>query len=315
MSFNAVISNDSHKQVWARSISCLSQISENVKFTISASSIVISAVNSTSTTHGEVSFQRSFFYDYAMDTTDIMQEGYSGAGDDWQYSFVVNSNHLSILFRAIDTTEVSYISFRIFCSTNTPSSLRFKLLFEIKSKKLIVKKYRASYLPVREFKQIIPRLYKQQLRRQRNGEPPAGDKVKFIAIEQNIPKQFLDMISTSIEDFRVEIKGTKVLLSGYTNQVVKDKEYLKQPMSVTITIGTEEFLKNNISEIDNDTSINFRLKDFKLFMSLISYISTTDESKHRGRDVPGVKADDFFELYFKNPGDPIFLSFCAWNMF
>lgn len=40
-------------------------------------------------------------------------------------------------------------------------------------------------------------------------------------IDQVIPKQFLEMVPASAEDFKIEIKSDRVLFSGYTKQIIK----------------------------------------------------------------------------------------------
>ena len=89
-------------------------------------------------------------------------------------------------------------------------------------------------------------------------------------IDQVIPKQFLEMVPASAEDFKIEIKSDRVLFSGYTKQIIKDRDYLKQPMAVTVTISLEELTDTNLLLLNpNDKPIskmiNFGMRDFKNF--------------------------------------------------
>ena len=329
MSFVGVIDSEKNKVIWSKAILSLAAISDHIKFIICPGSLSISAVNNAKTSHAEIVFKKTFFYDYWVDFSNIMPEGFDndleedmGAeidGSKLSYSFVVNSKHLAILFKNLDAVDIDYICFKIHWSKEAQTNMKYKLLIEIKTKKLIIKKYQTSYQPVLKNQLTVSSVYKRELYDQQHKEGSGTvnerDRVNYIMIEQIIPKQFLDMIPASTEDFKIEIKNEKILLSGYTKQIQKDREYLKQQMSVTIALTLEELLNTNLTAEDiSDQArkcINFRLRDFRNFMNLITSIniptngeSNPDEYLNLNKMI-SMPNEDYFEIFFKNPGDPI----------
>lgn len=329
MSFVGVIDSEKNKVIWSKAILSLAAISDHLKFIISPDSLSISAVNNAKTSHAEIFFKKSFFYDYFVDFTNIIPEGFDNgieSGIDSElddsklsYSFVINSKHMAILFKNLDAVDIDYICFKIHWSRDTQINMKYKLLIEIKTRKLIIKKYQTSFQPVFKNQLNVSSVYKRELynqqHREKSKEEPERDRINYIMIEQIIPKQFLDMIPASTEDFKIEIKNEKFLLSGYTKQVQKDREYLKQQMSVTIALTLEDLLNTNISaEANNEQGrkcINFRLRDFRNFMNLITSISmpiNTDSNNDEYlnlNNMISMSNEDYFEIFFKNPGDPI----------
>ncbi|CAK7909637.1 DNA damage checkpoint protein 1 [[Candida] anglica] len=294
MSFVAVIDADRHKFIWSRAIASLASISDNVKFVVGPESLTVSAVNAARTSHGEIVFNRSFFHEYTCDFDDIICEGFeripSYAPDTDTYSFVVNSKHLAILFKNFDVSDLEYVCFKIHWGKGSQIPLRYKFLIEIKTKKLILKKYQTNYQPVLRDRLTIATEYHQQL---------SGDAINYIKVEQMIPKQFLDMIPQSTEDFKLEVKHDKLSMSAYTKQIMKDREYLKQPMSVTVSLNLDELLNTNLIG-KMPQCINFRLKDFKNFINLITSFSDGNKSNDALSTT-----DDYFEVLFGPPGAPI----------
>lgn len=327
MSFMAVIDSDKHKLIWSKSIVSLAAISDHIKVTIHHDTLSILAVNNAKTTHAEITFKKSFFHEFIITFENVMSEGFHEEKNDAKkscYSFLINSRHLSVLFKNLDASDLEYICLKINWLKNCPITMKYKLLVEIRTKKLIIKKYQTSYQPIHMSKLDVSIIYKQELLEQEkiNRANPESlcHEITYLMIEQIIPKQFLDMIPSSTEDFKIDIKNGKILFSGYTRQVLKDKEYLKQPMSVTVTLNLNELLNSNLLDNPNEfaeTSINFRLKDFKNFMNLVTSLNTIGSNKNHGdfnqtgderEGYPQSNnfADDAsFEIYFKSPGDPI----------
>lgn len=329
MSFVGVIDSEKNKVIWSKAILSLAAISDHLKFIICPDSLSISAVNNAKTSHAEIVFKKSFFYDYFVDFTNIIPEGFdNGARNDiytemddskLSYSFVINSKHMAILFKNIDAVDIDYICFKIYWSRDVQINMKYKLLIEIKTRKLIIKKYQTSYQPVLKNQLNVSSVYKRELydqqHREKNSEETETSRINYIMIEQIITKQFLDMVPASTEDFKIEIKNEKILLSGYTKQIQKDREYLKQQMSVTIALTLEELLNTNLTaEANNDQGrkcINFRLRDFRNFMNLITSISmptNTDSNVDEYlnlNNMISMSNEDYFEIFFKNPGDPI----------
>jgi len=311
MSFVGVLDSNKYKQLWSRSIISLASIADHIKFIITPDTLSLSGVNSAKTSHAEIIFKKSCFHEYTVDFNGVVPEGFEGPINEFEinqddylsssYSFLVNSKHLATLFKNLDANDLNYICFKIYWAVSAPATMKFKLLIEIKTKKLIIKQYQTNYQPILKNSVDIANVYKQE----RYDTQDGINTINYIMIEQIIPKQFLDVIPSNTEDFKIDIKNEKILFSGYTKQVFKDRECLKQPMAVTITINLDELINSNLTSINSSKepcrkSINFRLKEFKNFMNLISNLSETNDEMGNG---------DCFEIFFKNPGDPIIFEF------
>lgn len=299
--FIAVIDGRGNKQIWSKIILSLAAISDQIKFIVSSSTLSISAVNSARTSHAEVELEQAFFHEYNADFSNIITEGFSS--EEQTYSFLVNSKHLATLFRNLDANDLSYIVLKIYWEHDAPTSMKFKFLVEIKTKKLIVKKYQTNYQPVLLDRVQIADIYQRELDKQQDIEVDKSflNRINVLSIELMIPKQFLDMIPSSTESFKIEVKNDKLSFSGYTRQILKDKEYLRQPMALTITMGLDEVPYNNLQGMPEcRTCVSFRLKDFKNFMGLSSALNSTNQAlKDNDMHEPQV------EILFRNPGEPI----------
>ncbi|KAK6462219.1 Rad9-domain-containing protein [Scheffersomyces coipomensis] len=312
MSFVGVFDSKKHTLIWSKSIMALSGLSEHIKFVISDSSLSIAAVNSAKTSHAEITFTNSFFDEYSVDFKDVMDDGYEidyENNDTSYYSFIVNSKHLATLFRNLDAKDLDYICLKVYWSKTAPVTMQFKLLIEIKTKSLIVKKYQTNYQPVYKNSVNIAALYKKELI-DNQIQIESADRIKYLMIEQIIPKQFLDMVPSSTEDFKIEVKPGKTSFTAYTKQVLKDRDYLRQPMSVTISLNPDDFPNSNFKEVfESETDyifgINFRLKDFRNFLTLAAFITSSLALNTSEDDYVDIDSNDYFEIFFKNPGDPI----------
>ena len=310
--FVAVLQHGKSRRIWCRAVCALAAVSESIKFVISQRQLSISAINGARTAHGEIMFDRDFFHDFYVDFEQVLKDGYEagdgtgrqhGGGRDKEvstYSFLVNSKHLVTLFKTLDVNDLEYICLKVYWNETTADVMKYKLLIEIKTKKLVVKKYQTSYQPVVRNRLLVAQEYKWQLLN--------GDDITFLKIDQAIPRQFLDMIPTAVDDFKLEVRSHKVMFSGIKKAVVKDRDYLKQPMAVTVTLGLRDLIETNLQEEIDEARrklIGFRLRDFKTFMSLISSLGTTADE-----NVPDYDLDEGLSIYLKRPGDPIVFELC-----
>ncbi|EGV65790.1 hypothetical protein CANTEDRAFT_133210, partial [Yamadazyma tenuis ATCC 10573] len=157
MSFVAHLAQERHLLLWAKSVLALTLVSDDIKFVISEKSITISAVNSTNTSDGDISFERDFFDEYHVSFDGTISHGFDI--EDATYSFIVSSNHLSILFKTLDTD--SLIKLRVNFDNE------FRMLIDI-TRKLIVKKYQIGYQPVKNQHDPVWKYYVSEHQRQQN---------------------------------------------------------------------------------------------------------------------------------------------------
>ncbi|CAD1809607.1 Rad9 family protein [Candida parapsilosis] len=313
MGFEAQIDTFKHKQIWCRSISALSAISESINITIKKDRLSLSSVNASRTSHGEIIFKQSFFSHYEVDFRNIVQDGFDkgDSGNDLSssYSFMINSKHLTALFRNFDSGNMKYVKLRIEWSDLATSNLKYKLLIEILNKKLIMKKYQAGYLPIARKGVHIAKEYKDSFYEQENCGKKSTPKTHHIMIDLVIPKEFLEMVPSGAEDFKIDIKNEKVSFGGYTKEIIKDRDYIKQPMAVTVTISLDELADSNLIHTDEPPLrmlLNFGMRDFKNFLNLAGVFATSSTSQQFDEEYANIgNNSDYFHIYFRNPGDPI----------
>ncbi|CAX42778.1 DNA damage checkpoint protein, putative [Candida dubliniensis CD36] len=314
MVFEAEIGVNKHKLMWSKSIASLSNIAEAITFTITKDSISLSATNTSKTSYARIHFKKTFFNKFSVDFNNILPEGYDNGKErkeDPSYSFLINSRHMATLFKSLDSGGMKYVSFRINWSRNAPINSRYKLLIEIHTKKLIVKKFQASYTPATKQNLQIASTYKDTLSKQQEDNLHDKTRINHIMMDQVIPKQFLEMVPASAEDFKIDIKSERISLCGYTKQIIKDRDYLKQPMAVTVTISLEELTDTNLLSLNSDQEpirkqINFGMRDFKNFLNLANFFTTPSSFSERfDEDYITTANNDYFHIFFRNPGDPI----------
>lgn len=288
MSFVGAIDQTNNLVAWSRAILALALVSDQIKLCISQDGLSLSAVNASKTAHGETSFHKLFFREFSFSDTSIAREGYDSGHR--SYSAVVSAKHMMVLFKNLDAANVSYVCLKMECGRDVAPTRAFKVLVEILSKKMIVKKYQMAYQPVHFRIQEIPSVYKQDY---------ASGKCNYLRAELATIKSFLDMVPVTTEDFKVEVKLTKLLLIAHTRQVLKDREFLKQPMLITILMALDDLQDTNLH--GQQTAVNFRLKDFRNFVNVAmavrdnTDIATDDDLLH----------DPAFDAFFKAGGDPI----------
>lgn len=298
MGFVGIIVDDRHKVMWSRAILSLSAVSEYIKFIVTVDELSVSAVSGTRTSHGEIKFGRAFFQDYQVQFGDWAR---NGMHEGEHYLFVVVSRNISTLMRNMDASDLEYIVLRLMWPGEVSEEKENRLLIEIKTRSLIIKKYQTSIQPVKKNPMKISEQYRQQMEK--------GDSVKYLVLEQHIAKMFLDMVPPIMEDFSLEFKDERIQFTGYNRQVMKDADQLRQQMSVTISLDLEEVAGNQIDP-SYDRIITFRLKDFRNFVNLsttYSSLQSREEDAGNPTDLYELLASSrgLLEILFKVPGEPI----------
>lgn len=328
MPFLAVISDEKNKSTWSKIVNSLSLISENIKFVITEESLSLSSINVARTSHAEIILKKDFFYDYEVNFADVVSEGFERDRNDilrddgysnCSYSFLVNSKHMAALFKNPDMTDLEYICLQLNWGRDVYAPLQFKLLIENRTKSMIVKSYQAGIQPVSRNKLDLSLSFKEELydakRRRRIGNIRS---ISYIMVEQRLLKQFLETVPSGTEDMRIDIKIDRMLLTGFTKEIVKDKEYLRNQVLVTVTLNINELndfhLLKDESGLYLRRTINYRLKDFRNFVTLIGSLDrqqTNDIVTDSQLDEPSFSfaREAYIEVYFKGPGDPILFEY------
>ncbi|CCH57995.1 hypothetical protein TBLA_0A01940 [Henningerozyma blattae CBS 6284] len=168
MSFRAVINNLENHNTWYRTLHVLSTISEELKFTITNEKIIITSLNSTDTSIYKITFLKNFFDEYEFSPHDIIfgETGLKIITDQrlkqiYTYSFKINGNHLTTIFRKPDGDVISKSSLIINNTTTCPESLVNRLLVHIDMESSIMKEYSPQFEPIQYDHIILDLKYKQ----------------------------------------------------------------------------------------------------------------------------------------------------------
>lgn len=291
MSIVAAIDDAKHLSIWSKCVNSLAAVLDHIRFSFRPKDLVLLAVNSSRTTNGEVSFNTSFFRELAVSSHLISSEGYTEDPADPSrsaYSFIVASKHMVMLFKNLNSANLDYICLRVDCRPDTPPARKYKLMVEVLTRKLVVKKFQMNYQPVTGSLNTVVAQY--------NAEYEKGN-IHYFQAETATFKLFLDMVPVATEDFSIEVKQAKIVFGAYTKQVVKDREFLKHPMLITILMATEELMDTNLGSVNG--VVNFRLKDMRNFINLCTAInSDTLDSEVYG-------TQSHFDAFFSVNGHPI----------
>lgn len=275
----------------ARCCLSLAAVSSQICFSFTDSILYILAVSAAKTTNEEISFNRSYFRDYVFDTSSILLDGYNAT--DKSFSFIVSAKLLVMLFRTLDASKVNYIHLGVDCQEATPSSRRYKLNVEVFTKKQVLKKYQIGYQTTDFTPSDIPTKYLELHR---------SHVLSQFSLEINVFKLFMDVVPNASEDFGIEAKLGKLTFLAYSKLVVRDTEYLKQPMLMSILLAVEELPSSTVGDVT--IGINYRLKEFRNYINLISSFRKDNKlSTDYTDDEPVVEA------MFLQPGDPILFQF------
>ncbi|KAG7191276.1 uncharacterized protein KQ657_003614 [Scheffersomyces spartinae] len=251
--------------------------------------LTLEAVNASRTGYGRIKFSKSFFHTFEVDLEEESTiEGY----DEDAYHVLLKSKHLLTLFRNPDSWE--YVCLRTNMSTTAQPAARFKLLVEIKTSNLIVKKYQTSYNPTVATHVDVGKVYNSDLEKRRKNSQGMFI-IHCLVMELKTLKSFLDTTASGAEDFRLNVKPDKIQITAYIKHITRDKEYLKQPMSVSLDIPLTELVQTNLLDYNLMVNFLFRLKELKTFSHLINSLNTLDADYD----------DSLFKILFRNPGEPI----------
>lgn len=275
----------------ARCCLSLAAISSQICFSFTENHLYILAVNAARTTNEEISFTLAFFRDYTFDISSVLLDGFDASNG--SYSFVVTSKLLVMLFRTLDASNVNYIHLGVECRDTTPSPRRYKLNVEVFTKKQVLKKYQIGYHPADFNPSDIPTKY-LELHRSNN--------LSQFSLEINVLKLFMDVVPLASEDFGIEAKLTKLTFLAYSKQIVRDTEYLKQPMLMSILLAVEELPTSTLGDVT--VGINFRLKEFRNYVNLISSFRKDNKLSTDYTD-----DEPLIDAFFMQPGDPILVQF------
>lgn len=248
-------------------------------------------MNAAKTTNEEISFGISFFRDFKYNNKAILRDGYSAEHD--SYSFIVSSKLMVMLFRTLDPSKVNYVHFHVDCNEKTPESRRYKLNVEVFTKKQLLKKYLIGYSPAEFVPTDIPERYLELHKK--------NDVCQF-CLEVSVFKQFMDIVPIASEDFGIEAKVNKLTFLAYTKQNIKESDYLKQAMLISVLMAVDELPLSTLGEVI--VGINFLLKDFRNYVNLIaSFKRDMRLSSGYTDEEPTV------DVYFLEPGDPILIRY------
>lgn len=169
MSFKATISDPEKQSIWFRTVSVLSTIHEDIKFTITSGELIAWTINSTDTTLCQVRFARQFFDEFEFKPYDIVfgEDGVqivtdSQGSDHRLFSFQINGRHLTTVSRKPESESIKNFTVAINNTTTCPDTLTNRLLVYVEMDSLISKEYSPQIQPIKYDPIIIDLKYKRK---------------------------------------------------------------------------------------------------------------------------------------------------------
>lgn len=162
--------SDPEKQnIWFRTVSVLSTIHEDIKFTITSAELIAWTINSTDTTLCQVRFARQFFDEFEFKPYDIVfgEDGVqivtdSQGSDHRLFSFQINGRHLTTVSRKPESESIKNFTVAINNTTTCPDTLANRLLVYVEMDSLISKEYSPQIQPIKYDPIIIDLKYKRK---------------------------------------------------------------------------------------------------------------------------------------------------------
>lgn len=280
-SFAFALSKPENRAVWCRCIHSIAQVSEDIRFTYYAKRLVLSSRNVAYTGYMDITFESEFFKTYEFSTDRVAEGLHKGHNDseDIGFTLSVKSKLLSMLFKRHEE-DVEQFKVSVDATGDCPTRLQYKLCIEVLTKNLIKKTFTPFYTICSPELQRLSDYYKDNFNAQRSGK--AGSRtISYIAANVGTLRRFMDN-SGSSELVKFDIDAKRFSITAFTRGVsIREKEVLKQPMSVTVRFNTEDledYSLGGAKEEDDDSAgensdsceykLVFRLKDFKNLLNL-----------------------------------------------
>ena len=85
-------------------------------------------------------------------------------------------------------------------------------------------------------------------------------------------------------------------------KIIKDRDYLKQPMAVTVTISLDELTDSNLLLSNSDQEpirkqINFGMRDFKIFEFSQFFTTPSSSSERLDENYVTTANNDYFHIF------------------
>lgn len=313
------------------------------------SELVFSSMNKTKTSVMKISFKECFFRMFRIEgeiTDNVTRTMTNVENYAKNYSLIINSRDMNTLFKDCADDAESWKIFLIAGNEISQMIYSNRLFVEFETKAGLKKKYSVSYRPsMFGCDSKISFIYLKTLENQRLSdeqeergvleddgfdllEEEEDERVHRIAINTLILKRFIQVFPQQIEDFRLEIrpKEKSLVLIGYNRQNIigRGDSVVNKPMNLSIQIQLNQIAYNNVREYKEDRDIkdiqvSFRLRNFKMFIQLIStgftgFNSDDDNTKSNkrsrtissyGRGFSNDYEDNICDIIFSKSGYPI----------
>lgn len=264
-----IINTAETRQKWCKAIFSVASISGQTKFTIGPDQLVVSGVTNGEGSKLDIEFAGEYFDKYEVQETII---------------FLIQSKHLAMIFKS--GGDEKYL-------ISIDENHKYKLNVEKLSDK-VSKKFSPGIREV-ENGQVFGG-YKKRLSQvcskydfpeniEESTEEVDDCAVNYLVLESEILKKFMEVIPGSIEDFQISSKDGRLQFTGYLRAIKKDKIYIRQPMSLSMSLSLDDIGSKYFHE-QRDVSVSFMIKHFKSFLGLVPEGSS-------------------FEVFFAEVGKPI----------
>ncbi|KAK9469703.1 Rad9-domain-containing protein [Lipomyces arxii] len=241
---------------WSRSIYALSRVNDHFTISVSKSQVSLSALNTSKSAYASVDFQANEFFDkfhFVEDTSDLDDtmrfSSINNRRSNKEITIEVMTKFFVSIFRrhekenVLDRCEISLE----YSDRQTPGESR--LIVTLFCQFGIVKTYRLGYAKKNKLR-VLDTI----------DDYPNSFEIKAAAL-----KEYLDHTSARAEIFSIKFGDREVVLSSFTDAVLRNQEVLKQPLSTSIVVDQDDF---DSVVVEDDSESILSLKEFKVLVQL-----------------------------------------------
>lgn len=276
-------------EVWSKAILSLATVSDHIMVELSSNGVVLLALNQSRVAQASIQFAKDFF-----DKLFVYNKRHA-------IRFLLVANHFSTLFKTSNARNMDGLRLQV------PLFEGQQILIAVKLNEKILKKYSATFRVIHLESDTMASRYKD-LYKEQQGIVNLSDeiRIKLMSIDIRILKGFLATVPTATEELMIEVLLERVSFTGFSRSALKDDDYLRQPMAVSVGLPIQDLTVCNVAPLNiteaHDYTIKFSvgMKEFRLFIDLVTSLQNP-----MLEDFEDLSAGKLINIWFKTPADPV----------
>ncbi|CAN3375342.1 hypothetical protein DIRU0_E04456 [Diutina rugosa] len=276
-------------EVWAKAILSLATVSDHIMLKLSPGGIVLSALNQSRVAQASIEFAKEFF-----DKSFIYKNRKA-------VRILLVASHFATLFKSSNARNIDGLRLQISSFDSQ------QILIAVKSNEKILKMYSASFRLIDSESDVMASRYKSLYNEQRELRNLSDEsRIKLMSIDIRILNGFLATVPGATEELVIEILSERVSFTGYSRCILKDEDYLRSPMAVSVGLPIQDLAvcdvisSGSLDIKDYSTRFSTGMKEIRLFIDLVTSLQNP-----MSEEFEDLSAGKLINVWFKSPADPI----------